>query len=83
MVRLTHKIMINQILKDPWNYIVTIGTLMVQWVMVHASTLVGLIMGVGGIVTVYFGIREKIKKNKLLDMEIKEMQDRYDDRMKK
>jgi hypothetical protein len=42
-----------------------------------------LIMGLGVIVTVYFVIREKIKKNKLLDMEIKEMQDRYDERFKK
>lgn len=71
--------MIQQMIKDPWSYIATVGTLFVQWVMMHASTMVGLLMGLGGIITIYFGIREKIKKNKLLDMEIREKeQDRRD-----
>jgi hypothetical protein len=70
-------------MKDPWSWIATIGPLMVQWVMAHASSAVGLLMGLGGVITFYFGIKEKIKKNKLLDMQIKEEEEQRERRQRR
>ncbi len=72
--------MFKEIIRDPWTYIATVGTVVVQWVMTHGSTVVGLLMGVGGIITIGLGIKEKIKKNKLLDLEIAEEEERKRER---
>lgn len=63
--------MLAHILKDPWSYISAVMIIAVQWVMTHVNVLAGLLMAIGGVVTLIYRIIADRKKNELLDIEIK------------
>ena len=69
-----------QFLKDPWSYIGAIGTslmLAVDWISTHASPMIGLVGAIMGLIMLVMGIHEKIKKNRLLDKEIRLKDEEY------
>jgi hypothetical protein len=66
--------MITDILKDHSVHMGTLGvtlTLAAKWIFDNISPILGLIAAFGGIIVVALSIAEKIKKNRLLDLEIK------------
>jgi hypothetical protein len=63
--------MIAHILKDPWTYLSTGMIIAVQWVMAHVNIMFGIIMGLGGIITLVFRIKADMKKSKIQDIELK------------
>lgn len=72
--RIKHTKMIAQILKDPLNYIGSIGVTMmlaVEWLATNVTPVLGLIAGIGGLIMLVFSIVEKIKRNRILDMEMR------------
>lgn len=77
MYGLTNSTMINQMLKDPWTYICTIFMGFVQWVIIHSNAIMGLIVFVGGVVTFIYGMIEKTKKNRICDLEKKQMEEMH------
>jgi hypothetical protein len=62
--------MIAHILKDPWTYLSTGMIIAVQWVMAHVNIMFGIIMGLGGIITLVFRIKADMKKSRIQDIEM-------------
>ena len=58
-----------------------IGTLIViasKWI-AEISPILGLLAAIGGLVVIVLSIKEKMKKNKLLDLQIQQEEEKLDD----
>jgi len=72
--------MLLQIIKDPINWLGTLGaTLMVGvgWIAEYATPILALIAGVGGTLVMILSVLAARKRNRLLDIEIKIKQDEH------
>ena len=75
-----HNSMLLHIIKDPINWLGTIGaSLMVAvgWIAEYATPILALIAGIGGTLIMILSVLAARKKNRLLDLEIKIKQEEY------
>ena len=66
--------MITDILKDHSVHTGTLGGILMisaKWIFENISPMLGLLAAFGGVIVVSLSIAEKVKKNRLLDLEIK------------
>lgn len=65
---------IGHILKDHNVHTGALGTFLVmasKWIAENISPLLGLMAALGGLIVVILSIKEKVKKNRILDAELK------------
>lgn len=79
-------IVIQNILKEPGLYIGYAGVFLISvssWVMQHMNTAVGICAGILGLIISTLIVVEKIRRNKILSVELKIKQKELDDLNKK